>query len=238
MTQLVASPVREGSAAKPVAPEPNATPDAPRTIGGLVRTLLTRGSPRILLLLTLGFASYRLSMGSWTWGDAGVPLVIAVLWPFQEWLIHTYLLHLKPRKLGPFTFDSAQAKKHRRHHMRPWDFEEISIPLQNYLTAIPLFGLIAYLGHDAPTVFTGLAVYCALGVHYEWCHFMAHSNYVPKSKAYKAVWRNHRLHHFKNETLWMGVSTRLGDQVLGTCPNQKTVKRSPNCRTLGVPATS
>lgn len=235
MTQLVVSPAPKAVVAEPSAPEPNATPDAPSTIGGLVYTMLTRGSPRILLLLTLGFAVSRLTMGSWTWVDAAVPLAIAVWWPFQEWLIHTYLLHLKPRRVGPFTIDSAQAKKHRRHHMRPWDFAEISIPLRTYVTAVPLLGVIAYFGLGTPAVFTGVAVFCAFGVHYEWCHFMAHSNYVPKTKLYKAVWKNHRLHHFKNETLWMGVSTRFGDRVLGTCPDQKTVKRSLNCRTLGIP---
>jgi hypothetical protein len=196
--------------------------------------MLTRGSPRILILLTLGFGTYRLSMGEWTWIDAVIPLALTVWWPFQEWLIHTYLLHLRPRKLGPFTIDLMQAQKHRRHHMHPWDFAEISIPLTTYLYAVPILCGLAYLCADTPSVFTALFSFTALGVHYEFCHFMAHSNYVPRNEFYKAVWRNHRLHHFKNETLWMGVSTLLGDQVLGTCPDQKTVARSPNCRTLGV----
>jgi hypothetical protein len=229
MTKATTSPTPRASK-----PEPNASADAPSTVGGLIRTMLTRGSPLILIALTLGFGALRLSVGGWSWVDAVVALGIVAWWPFQEWLIHAYLLHSRPRKLGPFTLDSIQARKHRRHHQRPWDFAEISIPLHTHLYAVPLLCGVAYLFRATPEVSTGLAVFVALGVHYEWCHFMAHSNYVPRTKLYKAVWRNHRLHHFKNETLWMGVSTRVGDLVLGTCPDQKTVKRSPTCRTLGI----
>jgi hypothetical protein len=215
-------------------PEPNATADAPRTLGGLVRTMLTRGSPLTLILMVLGFGACRLSMGGWTWVDAVIPFVIAAWWPFQEWLIHTHLLHFRPRKVGPFTIDFFQAEKHRRHHMHPWNFADLSIPTRTYVTAVPILCAIGYLCWNTPAVFTGLTVFVAFGLHYEWCHFMAHSNYVPRTTLYKTVWRNHRLHHFKNETLWMGVSTRVGDLVLGTCPDQKTVERSPTCRTLGI----
>ncbi|MBL4850229.1 MAG: sterol desaturase family protein [Planctomycetes bacterium] len=222
------------NAALATKPEPNASPTAPNTLGGLVHTMLTRGSPRILLALVLAFGAFRVYLGGWSWVDLVVPVVILVWWPFQEWLIHSYLLHFKPRKLGPFTIDSMQAAKHRRHHLHPWDFEEISIPLHTYVYAVPILCALGYVFRDVPAVFTGLTVFLGFGVHYEWCHFMAHSNYVPKSKLYKAVWRNHRLHHFKNENLWMGVSSRVGDLALGTCPDQKTVERSPTCRTLGV----
>jgi len=221
---------------KPVAKqaERSATQDAPSTIVGLMGTMLTRNSPRILLLLTLGFGACRVSMGGWGWADLAVLVGIAAWWPFQEWLIHTFMLHAKPRKIGPWTFDSAQARKHRRHHLAPWDFSDVSIPLHTYAYTVPILVLVGYLSWNVPVVFSAITVYVAFGVHYEWCHFMAHSNYVPRSKLYKAVWKNHRLHHFKNETLWMGVSTRVGDLVLGTCPDQKSVERSPTCRTLGI----
>ena len=34
---------------------------------------------------------------------------------------------------------------------------------------------------------------------YEWIHFLIHTAYRPRTSVYKAIWRNHRLHHFKNE---------------------------------------
>ena len=67
---------------------------------------------------------------------------------------------------------------------------------------------------------------------YEWSHFLIHTPYVPRTRWYRAIWRNHRLHHFKHEGYWMGVSSNLGDRVLGTNPDQRTVQRSATARTL------
>ena len=68
---------------------------------------------------------------------------------------------------------------------------------------------------------------------YEWVHFLIHTAYVPTSGIYRTVWRNHRLHHFKNEHFWHGVTNNLSDRVLGTDPDQSEVRRSETARTLG-----
>ena len=67
---------------------------------------------------------------------------------------------------------------------------------------------------------------------YEWTHFLIHSPYRPQSAAYRYVWRAHRLHHFKNENYWFGVTVHLADHVLGTFPEKSAVPTSPTCRTL------
>ena len=46
------------------------------------------------------------------------------------------------------------------------------------------------------------------------------------------IWRNHRLHHFKNEHYWHGITQTLADRVLGTDPDQRDVDRSATARTL------
>ncbi len=68
----------------------------------------------------------------------------------------------------------------------------------------------------------------ALGLVYEWTHYLIHSDYKPKkTRVYRAVWRNHRHHHFKNEHYWFTVtSTGTADRVLGTYPTPP-----PPCRT-------
>ena len=43
---------------------------------------------------------------------------------------------------------------------------------------------------------------------YEWTHYLVHSDYRPQSRWYRSVWRNHRLHHYKNEHYWFTVTTR------------------------------
>jgi sterol desaturase/sphingolipid hydroxylase (fatty acid hydroxylase superfamily) len=47
------------------------------------------------------------------------------------------------------------------------------------------------------------------------------------------VWRNHRLHHYKNEHYWFGVATPgTADRLLGTFPEQSEVETSPTVRAL------
>jgi hypothetical protein len=63
-------------------------------------------------------------------------------------------------------------------------------------------------------------------------HFLIHTAYRPRSPYYRAIWRNHRLHHFKNEHFWHGITNNISDRVLGTNPDQRSVPRSLTARTL------
>ena len=54
-----------------------------------------------------------------------------------------------------------------------------------------------------------------LGLCYEWTHYLIHSDYKPKTRVYRAIWRNHRNHHYKNEHYWFTVtSSGTADRVL------------------------
>jgi hypothetical protein len=50
--------------------------------------------------------------------------------------------------------------------------------------------------------------------------------YQPKHAHYRTIWRSHRLHHFKNERYWFGVSSDVAGHVFGTSPDHRTVPRS------------
>jgi len=76
-----------------------------------------------------------------------------------------------------------------------------------------------------------IAGYVLVGV-YEWVHYLIHTAYVPRTRAYRSVWRNHRLHHFKNEHYWHGITNTIADHALGTFPDHRDVPRSPTARTL------
>jgi folate-dependent phosphoribosylglycinamide formyltransferase PurN len=84
---------------------------------------------------------------------------------------------------------------------------------------------------DRVLVTAGLAGFCMIFL-YEWTHFLIHTAYRPRSAAYKAIWKNHRLHHFKNEHFWHGVTNNLSDRVLGTNPDQREVAKSETARML------
>ncbi len=72
-----------------------------------------------------------------------------------------------------------------------------------------------------------------LGLGYEWTHYLIHSDYKPKTRFYRAIWRNHRQHHFKNEHYWFTVtSSGTADRVLGTYPDLASVETSPTAKNL------
>ena len=69
---------------------------------------------------------------------------------------------------------------------------------------------------------------------YEWTHYLVHSDYRPRSRWYRSVWRNHRLHHYKNEHYWFTVtSAGTADRLFGTYPaDPAAVRPSPTVKAL------
>jgi hypothetical protein len=163
-----------------------------------------------------------------------IALALLALWPVYEWLIHVFILHYKPVRMGGRTFDFATPRKHRAHHRDPWRLDLVLIPTRVYLWAPAVtFGVAFALAPSTARAATGLLVYFALSLHYEWVHFLVHTRYRPRTRVYQRLWRNHRLHHFKNEHYWYGVTMLGGDRLLGTAADRAAVPTSPTCRTLG-----
>ena len=208
------------------------------------REFLAHFSPRIALAACVIALAARIYVGQWSWRDVAVPLLLLAAQPFVEWVIHKYLLHLKPISIRGKRIELYGSIQHRRHHHSPSDLDRVllkSVEVIGFLAQIALLiavlALIADVSLGGPVLapaLTGL-LFAYFGLfRYEWSHFLIHTPYVPRSRWYRAIWRNHRLHHFKHEDYWMGVSSNLGDRLLGTNPDQKTVSRSPTARTLGV----
>jgi hypothetical protein len=83
------------------------------------------------------------------------------------------------------------------------------------------------------TAFTVLISAAIIGLLYEWTHYLIHSDYRPRSRAYRALWRNHRLHHYKNEHYWFTITTAgTADRVLRTYPDPQEVETSSTVRDL------
>ena len=193
-----------------------------------------------LISATLAVAvTLRLWMGEWSWTDAVVPLVMLTVFPFFEWVVHVCILHWKPRRIAGLRIDSLLARKHREHHVDPRQVALIFIPWPALLWVLPVSVAIALLAFPRTALgLTFLAFLTVLGLCYEWCHYLVHSNYKPKTAAFRAVWRNHRQHHFKNEHFWFTVtSAGTADRVLGTYPDPAAVETSPTAKNLhGQPA--
>ncbi len=187
------------------------------------------------LLAWLGVRAYLLARGDVGLRDL-IPIVaIVALHPFVEWLIHTFVLHHKPRRVFGLRWDYHSARYHRLHHRDPWDLRFILMPLPAMLLGLSAAALLFYLVTPSLGVWaTAMIVTAAIALYYEWIHYLTHTSYRPKGWVYKRQWRFHRLHHFKNERYWMGVTRHLGDMVLGTFPDAESVESSKTARTLGV----
>jgi sterol desaturase/sphingolipid hydroxylase (fatty acid hydroxylase superfamily) len=182
----------------------------------------------------IGAAIARAVVGGGTWWEALIPVALVALFPVIEWVIHVAILHWRPRSLGPVRVDSLLAREHRAHHADPRDLPLVFIPWRALVWLLPAYvGVAVFAMPTTSSAFSLLVSVYALSLGYEWTHYLIHSDYRPRSRAYRAVWRNHRLHHYKNEHYWFTVtSAGTADRLFGTYPDPAGVQRSPTARSL------
>jgi hypothetical protein len=207
------------------------------------REFLRHESPWALAVGIVALALVRVLVGDFSWRDGVAVAAMLVIYPFGEWTIHVYLLHAKPMEIRGRKIETVAARAHRAHHQTPNDLDQVLLYWWQaaFLMAVAVPFTVG-LGALIVTVAAGpvplgalisgaLAGYSMIFL-YEWIHFLIHTAYRPRSRAYKAIHRNHRLHHFKNEHFWHGITNNLSDRVLGTNPNQREVRKSETARTL------
>jgi sterol desaturase/sphingolipid hydroxylase (fatty acid hydroxylase superfamily) len=218
-----------------------------KTVAQARTALLRKRSPKIIAGVFALELALRALLGPPTWRDALAVAILAAAYPFGEWAIHIHLLHLRPFRFRGREVELATAKAHRQHHEAPnrldmvlLDAGEIALLL---LVAVPFVLGLGALGTwaisgDAPAAapfVTGMLTGTVLVAIYEWTHFLIHTSYRPHSRFYRAIWRGHRLHHFKNEHYWHGITSTVADRVFGTAPDQRDVPRSRTARSLQDP---
>ena len=216
---------------------PSGDTAADRTIGlgRAARIFFEYASPRLMAVAAAAAVLARIVVGGFQWADLVVVGVILAVEPFAEWLLHVFLLHFKPRTVGGVRIDPLFAKRHRMHHRDPRNIPLVFVPLP--VLAGFFLVLAAVSGLAIPNHRLGLSAFATMTAFlfgYEWSHYLIHSPYVPRTAAFRAVWRAHILHHYKNEQYWFGVTNPVADYVLGTHPGKETVPTSPTARTLGV----
>jgi hypothetical protein len=211
-------------------------------LGDCRRAFLRQPSPPYLLGAVAVALALRVVQGGWSWRDALLAAGLLAATPFVEWLIHVYLLHSPPVEFRGRRLEMLTAREHRAHHEAPSVLSGVLLPVYGVLIFLAMiaavnwglsFGLEALLGGPRLAyATTGVFVSYAILAAYEWTHFLIHAPYKPHGRYFKAIRRNHRLHHFKNERYWFGVTSTLGDRVIGTLPDQRSVPRSDTARSL------
>jgi sterol desaturase/sphingolipid hydroxylase (fatty acid hydroxylase superfamily) len=132
-------------------------------------------------------------------------------WTLFEYFIHRFAFH--------FISESPKAQRivyilHGNHHEYPRDKERLFMPpVPSIIMASIIFSIIYLVIHTQALMFfpgflLGYLIYGTM-------HFAIHA-WNPPFKWMKPLWRNHHLHHYKNDHKGFGVSTTLWDRVFGT----------------------
>ncbi|WP_159848994.1 sterol desaturase family protein [Nocardia sp. CY41] len=204
------------------------------TLGQAFAEFVRHPSPWMIGTTLAGALIARVVVGDWQMTDLLVPAVMLAVFPVFEWIVHVTVLHWKPRRLGPLALDSELARKHREHHVDPRDIPLIFIPTRTLAVLVVVLIALAAFAFPRPGLgLTFLITITLLGLGYEWTHYLIHTDYKPKGSLYRAVWRNHRHHHYKNEHYWFTVtSSGTADRLFGTYPDPATTETSPTARNL------
>lgn len=204
------------------------------SLRGAWREFWRHPSPPMIATFLVASVVGRVLLGSGSWWELAFPLGLVAAFPLIEWVVHVAILHWRPRSVGPLRIDSLLAREHRAHHADPRLLPLVFIPWPVLVWLLPAYVVVAWLA--VPTLAgagTLLVSVYALMLGYEWTHYLVHSDYRPRSRWYRALWRNHRLHHYKNENYWFTVtSAGTADRLLGTCPDASQVETSPTVRSV------
>jgi hypothetical protein len=206
------------------------------------RVFVRQPSPPYLFGAVALALAGRAVQGQFSWRDLVMVAGLIAVTPFVEWAIHVYLLHARPVTLLGRRIELLSAREHRAHHEAPAVLEGVLIPVYAVLVFLVAIAIVNWAlsfpiqlvigGLRLAYATTGVAASFAILAAYEWTHFLIHTPHRARRRYYKAIWRNHRLHHYKNERYWFGVTSTVGDRVIGTLPDQRSVPRSPTARSL------
>jgi sterol desaturase/sphingolipid hydroxylase (fatty acid hydroxylase superfamily) len=132
-------------------------------------------------------------------------------WTFFEYIAHRFIFHM--------ITESERGRRivyvlHGNHHEYPRDRERLFMPpVPSLIISSVIFGLMyLIISHYAFLFFPGFIFGYLL---YASMHYAIHA-WNPPFKWMKPLWRNHHLHHYKEEEKGFGVSTTFWDRLFGT----------------------
>jgi sterol desaturase/sphingolipid hydroxylase (fatty acid hydroxylase superfamily) len=178
--------------------------------------MLTKTHPLVIwgmyLPVIIGFPWYAAAKFQFTAPIIALVFIAGVLfWSFFEYIMHRFIFHL--------VAESDRARKfiyilHGNHHEYPRDKERLFMPPVPSLiiSSVIFFAMYALMRNYVFVFFPGFMLgYLMYGT----MHYAIHA-WNPPFKWMKPLWRNHHLHHYKNEHHGYGVSSTLWDHVFGT----------------------
>lgn len=167
------------------------------------------------------FVLYSAGLFAWSVIETAQPvenvagMFIAGLLSFTlfEYLMHRYLYHMAPSTQKKA---ELQYKFHGIHHEYPKDKTRLALPpwITVMIYTLILWGLHSVFGDIFLGYFSGFLMGYAM---YLLVHYSVHA-FAPPKNAFKMLWVNHAVHHYKDDNIAFGVSSPLWDYVFGTMP--------------------
>ena len=147
-----------------------------------------------------------------------------LLFTFIEYAVHRRVYHLPPTSEMN---EKIAYKMHGVHHDFPKDKQRLAMPpvLSIVIGTILLFLFELVLDQYS---FSFLAGFMTGYAFYLLVHYSVHI-FRPPSNFLRALWTNHAIHHYGDDTILFGVSSPLWDYVFGTLPDRK-MKQSVRIR--------
>jgi sterol desaturase/sphingolipid hydroxylase (fatty acid hydroxylase superfamily) len=178
--------------------------------------MLTKTHPLVIWGIYLPVMVYSLYYGGTRLDYSIGRLVLVFLggmlfWTFFEYIMHRFIFH--------WVAENERARKivyvmHGNHHEFPRDKERLFMPpVPSMIIASLIFFLLNWImGGNVFLFFPGFVLGYLL---YGSMHYAIHA-WNPPYKWMKPLWRNHHLHHYKDDHKGFGVSTTIWDCVFGT----------------------
>src|SRR5688500_6720051 len=173
------------------------------------------------------FLLYAFALGVWNVRHTDLEPGITVVLFFTGWLTFTwveYQVHRHIFHLATYTQwrTNFQYMVHGVHHEYPKDKDRLAMPplLSITIATVLLILLKLILGDYVfaflPGFLVGYACYLLI-------HYVVHV-YAPPKNIFKALWRNHSIHHYTEGDVLLGVSSPVWDYVYGK--NNKSRKHA------------
>ena len=146
-----------------------------------------------------------------------LPLFISglLIFTLAEYWVHRSVYHIKAHTERMAIF---QYKVHGVHHEFPKDKDRLAMPpwLSVIIGTTLLWAFQGLWGHYGLALLSGFMLGYAL---YLLMHYSTHA-FSPPKNAFKVIWENHAIHHYKDTNLAFGVSSPIWDYVFGTAPKK------------------
>lgn len=186
--------------------------------------MLTKTHPLVIWGMYIPILSYIIYLGATKYGFGTTRIILTFLggaffWTLFEYVAHRFLFHLVSDKPSMQKFAYIL---HGNHHHYPRDKQRLFMPpVPSLILSSIIFGTTyLIIGSTAFMFFPGFMIgYLMYGT----MHYAIHA-WNPPFKWMKPLWRNHHLHHYKNEHNGFGVSTTIWDHVFGTMFDLKNEK--------------